>query len=226
MQARQRSGARDFRLPISPLRLSNALRLYYTRQVASRGGTCRLEGFTGQIIDRVARLLSSVDDGMSGKMAAAPRRFGIGFLGSVGNGKTTLMRAIDNVYHGAAAAKLVDPYMLGHKYQSDFGIRIVTARQIAEWVRTAPERYRAAVLDPALGIDDLGSEPAVIMDYGRNQTPMTDLLLERYDRRLFTLMTSNLDEDEIKKHYGDARVSDRLREMFEVVLFADAESFR
>lgn len=192
--------------------------------MASRGGTCRLEGFTGQVIDRVARLLSRFDE--EGRPLAQPRWFGFGFTGTVGNGKTTLMRAIDNVYHGAAAAKLVDPYMLGHKYQSDFGIRIVTARQIADWVRTDPERYRAAVLDPALGIDDLGSEPAMVMDYGRELTPMADLILERYDRRLFTLMTSNLETHKMKEHYGDARISDRMHEMFMEVTFADAESFR
>ena len=226
MQALQRSGARDFRLPISPLRLENALRLYYTRQVVSRGGTCRLEGFTGQIIARVARLLSSLDDTQSEKLAAAPRSFGIAFLGNVGNGKTTLMRAIDNVYHGAAAIRLVDPYMLGHEYQNDFGIRIVKAREIAEWVRTDPARYRAAVDDPALGIDDLGTEPKEVIDYGRVLTPMIDLLMERYDRQLFTMITSNLNPDKIKEHYGDERISDRLREIFEVVTFGDAESFR
>ena len=43
-----------------------------------------------------------------------------------------------------------------------------------------------------LGIDDLGTEPSEVSDYGNVYTPVIDLLTKRYEEQLFTIITTNL----------------------------------
>jgi DNA replication protein DnaC len=73
-------------------------------------------------------------------------------------------------------------------------------------------------------IDDLGAERKEIQEYGNVLTPMVDLLEHRYSRRLFTVVTTNLDASQLGEKYG-ARLRDRFREMFIVVPFSN-KSFR
>ena len=44
-----------------------------------------------------------------------------------------------------------------------------------------------------LAIDDLGTEPVEVMDYGNIITPVINLLTKRYEAHLFTIVTTNLD---------------------------------
>ncbi len=50
------------------------------------------------------------------------------------------------------------------------------------------------------------------MDYGNVLYPITELLTTRYDRHLFTILTTNLTPSEIRPRYGD-RIADRLNDM-------------
>jgi DNA replication protein DnaC len=69
-----------------------------------------------------------------------------------------------------------------------------------------------------LAIDDLGLEPAEIMNYGNVITPAVELLSHRYNEQLMTIVTTNLDPSQIKQKYG-VRIADRFREMFLKVIF-------
>ena len=76
-----------------------------------------------------------------------------------------------------------------------------------------------------LCIDDVGTEPASLKVWGNEVSPLVDLLYHRYDRQLFTIITSNLEGDEdIAKRYG-VRVADRFIEMFDLIGF-DNSSYR
>lgn len=77
---------------------------------------------------------------------------------------------------------------------------------------------------PVLMIDELGVEPQSYNDFGTIITPIQDLLRARYDRRLITIITTNLSGPMLRDYYGD-RVFDRLKELAERVLFVQ-ESFR
>ena len=77
---------------------------------------------------------------------------------------------------------------------------------------------------PLLAIDDLGKEPAEVMNYGNIINPMVELIEKRYKRQLFTLATTNLTPRQIREKYG-ARMADRFNEMFNVVIFK-SESYR
>lgn len=47
---------------------------------------------------------------------------------------------------------------------------------------------------------------------------MVELLMRRYDRQLFTMVTTNLTPQEIRAKYGD-RIADRLNEMMVKIVF-------
>ena len=72
-----------------------------------------------------------------------------------------------------------------------------------------------------LAIDDFGTEPLEVMDYGNVLYPITDLLTTRYDRNLYTILTTNLTPQETRPRYGD-RIADRLNEMMGKVIFANS----
>ena len=74
--------------------------------------------------------------------------------------------------------------------------------------------------------DDLGAEQIETLMYGNRVIPMSEILQRRYVRRDGgkTHVTTNLNMIEIQNRYG-SRVSDRLREICNLVIF-DRGSFR
>lgn len=97
-----------------------------------------------------------------------------------------------------------------------------TATDIARMVSSdnGKEEYRKLVKTPMLAIDELGEEPTEVMVYGMIYEPLKELLLERYSYQLFTVITSNLTSNEMKKKYSQ-RITDRFREMMKIVNFAN-----
>ena len=49
-------------------------------------------------------------------------------------------------------------------------------------------------------------------------SPITELLEYRYNQRLTTIVTTNLEPSEIREKYGD-RIADRFNEMFALVSY-------
>lgn len=170
-------------------------------EVESRGFAFRLDNDTRSHIEAVARWL--VDS--HGKP-------GLLLRGDVGNGKTSLATAVINLIE--FVTELQDGYGNRKKVLS------LTAKKISRYVMTEEGRktYEKLLVAPMLAIDELGEEPTEVMSYGMLYEPMKDLLLERYDRQLFTIATSNLGADQMRDKYS-SRVTDRFREMMEVVNF-------
>ena len=79
---------------------------------------------------------------------------------------------------------------------------------------------KESLIKKALGIDDLGTEPAEIVDYGNPIYPVVRLIEHRYESQSFTFITTNLTPSEIRKKYGD-RIADRFNEMLHVIVFQD-----
>lgn len=69
-----------------------------------------------------------------------------------------------------------------------------------------------------LAIDDLGTEPREIIEYGNVLSPIIDLISYRYEHQLPTIITSNLTPQQISELYGK-RIGDRLKETTEIVPF-------
>lgn len=150
-------------------------------------------------------------------------KFGLMLTGLYGNGKTTLMLAICNLVN----------YL--------FHSTISNQTKHFKWIRAKEVTNIFMQKDPMkelkdlanvelLAIDDVGSEPPVVMNFGMSFTPMTDLLEVRYQRRRMTIITTNLVQNrakgisQISDHYGE-RIVDRLREMMKIITFKN-DSFR
>lgn len=136
--------------------------------------------------------------------------FGILLCGGCGNGKSTMLKAFQQLLNYLHVPK---PYNDGTN-----GIQIVDAKYIAYLCKNNYEAYRKLISVDMLGIDDLGTEPSEVMDYGNVYTPVIDLLTKRYEEQLFTIITTNLTPQQIREHYGE-RIADRLNEMVEKIVF-------
>ena len=73
-------------------------------------------------------------------------------------------------------------------------------------------------------VDDLGTEPREVMEFGNVYTPLIDLITARYEEQLYTIFTTNLTPAQLEEKYGK-RIVDRLNEMVEKVVFEN-ESYR
>ena len=130
--------------------------------------------------------------------------FGMMLCGGCGNGKSTMLKAFQQLLNSLHIPKPDN--------NGTYGILIVDAKYIAHLCKNNHEAYRKLICVDMLGIDDLGTEPSEVMDYGNVYTPVIDLLTKRYEEQLFTIITTNLTPQQIREHYGD-RIADRLNEM-------------
>lgn len=100
-----------------------------------------------------------------------------------------------------------------------------TANDIARMAEDQGGGYDGATRAPFLIIDDLGTEQRILKRYGNEILPLTDLLLFRYENMLPTVITTNLSHSQIAEQYGP-RISDRIKEMCETLVFTQTESYR
>lgn len=136
-------------------------------------------------------------------------KFGLLLCGVPGNGKTTLMRAIQ---------LLLSALELQDEYNERLCLVTTDAREIARLNKSDYAAFNAYKRKPMLGLDDMGLEPTEVMDYGNILNPVVDLLSYRYDEQLFTIVTTNLRPQEIREKYKD-RIADRFNEMMTKIIF-------
>lgn len=178
----------------------------YKMEVEHWGGTLQLDEYTKRAISDVSR------------WAVNHKKPGLMLRGYVGVGKTTMLFALARVFDVVEQQKL----------------RIVDARKITTLAKDSKAEFEDLAKCKMLGIDDLGTEPLTVKSYGNDLTPVVELLTERYNRRLFTVITTNLakkivdgaEVDELQEIYGD-RLFDRFREMFNTISYdANQKSYR
>lgn len=132
---------------------------------------------------------------------------GLLLYGTIGSGKTTLMNSVIRYLTITEPRLRLSKYSaidIAKKYQKGEGDIVQNAK--------------------LLFIDDLGEEPLFVKDYGNEISPLVQVLYNRYDRRQFTVITTNKTEQEIKEIYGE-RIADRFKEMFDRIFFNN-QSFR
>ncbi len=151
-------------------------------------------------------------------------RFGIMLSGKYGNGKTTLLYALQNLMAELSDMKFFKRFDQKYGYETYIKtLNIIEARELTELARD-PKAFLKLKKEPYLAIDDLGREPKEIIHYGSVINPIMELFEYRYDRQLPTLTTTNLTPSKIREKY-DNRIADRFNEMFEIIVFED-KSFR
>lgn len=141
-------------------------------------------------------------------------KFGLMLCGKCGNGKTTMLYAVQLVINYLGRSGLIE--------EKTIGIRIIDAKDIAAYMK---ENVRIKICqEPMLAIEDMGREPTEVVDYGNITCPIIDLLEYRYNNQLFTFITTNLKVTDIRKKYGD-RIADRFNEMMKIMPFTN-DSYR
>ena len=145
-------------------------------------------------------------------------KYGIMLCGGVGNGKSTMMKALQSLLIH------LDITITHNTSFETLGMKIIGAKELGRLIRVDPNQLLQYQDLNMLGIDDLGEEEATMMDYGNRVTPVIDLLSHRYDRMLFTMVTTNLTPKQIRSTYGD-RIADRFNEMMLIIPY-EAPSFR
>lgn len=157
--------------------------------------------------------------------------FGLFLCGGAGNGKTTILRALQNLTGFLRSGEARS----GRDEYPERGYTFVTAKDLVMLAKaynnptreneTEAYRYKRLRTIEILAIDDLGQEQRESMHYGDLVTAAIDILSFRYDEQLCTLVSSNLTASEIATRY-DERIADRFREMMHIVNFSTEQSFR
>lgn len=184
--------------------LEAALYAAYQAQVAFRGGEFRESAEIDNAINSIATQLKSPD-----------RKCGILLTGLCGNGKTTMVNAVKSVFSWMKACNDLD---------FDIDLNVIDAKRIAARAKDEDAFYKICNLK-CLAVDDLGREPSEVLEFGNVLNPICNLIEYRYDRQLFTIISTNLTPDELQNRYGE-RVYDRMREMFGNVIVFKSKSFR
>jgi len=180
-------------LPTEEVRI--LLTAAYRAEVASRNMKYQESEETNSAIKKMADALTTKS-----------HKTGIVLCGTCGNGKTTLVRALQNslIY-------------LKLRNLAEYGLPIMDAREVAN-------RMKESKTVPLLAIEDMGKEPTTKLDYGNILNPVIEVLEHRYNEQLFTVISTNLTAKEIKEKYG-TRIADRFNEMMSVIIFT-GKSFR
>ena len=188
-----------FRLPFSKEDAITALAMAVKTEVEFRQ---RQFVVTDELKNQLAQMADFLTSGCS--------KFGILLCGTWGNGKSTLVKAFQS---------LLNTLNLRNELRKEnWGIRIITAREIANLCKIDFKAWHNLTREHMLGIDDPGTEPLEVLDYGNVLNPVVDLLMKRYDEQLFTLITTNLRPQEIREKYGE-RMADRFNEMMEKIIY-------
>ena len=192
-----------FKIMLPPQQVFDLLTQFYIIEVKRRHVEMEIDETT-------EANLNAVTDAITAEVP----KFGIWLYGAPGNGKTTMMFAF---------MRLVD-FLNSQRHFSFMGEyfhakpRFKVAKDIVEIAKETPREFSDLFDESILCIDDLGTEPKELQDFGNIKTPMMDLLMYRYRLQSFTFVTSNLSPKQIKEKY-DERVADRCREMFETIKF-------
>lgn len=175
----------------------------YKAEMQKRRIKVDIDSFSADKISRVA------------KWVCEDRKPGLLLYGTVGSGKTTMANALCELISITHDTGVVSTTKI---------IRRITAIDLAKLQGDNEEEFDRYKDADMLFIDDFGTEPRMIKNYGNDLTPMIDLLYHRYDKQKFTIMTSNLDDPMIRERYGE-RVADRITEMFDKISY-NTKSYR
>lgn len=149
-------------------------------------------------------------------LTGGSKKFGLMFCGLCGNGKTTWAKALQLLVSGL---NLKNP--INNLY---YVFPLWNAKDLAMRSKGNYNDWRNVMRYQLMIVDDLGTEPREVMEFGNVYTPLIDLISTRYEEQLYTIFTTNLTPTQLEEKYGK-RIVDRLNEMVEKVVFEN-ESYR
>ena len=149
-------------------------------------------------------------------LTGGSKKFGLMFCGLCGNGKTTWAKALQLLVSGL---NLKNP--TNNLY---YVFPLCNAKDLAMRSKGNNNDWRNVMRYQLMIVDNLGTEPREVMEFGNVYTPLIDLITTRYEEQLYTIFTTNLTPAQLEEKYGK-RIVDRLNEMVEKVVFEN-ESYR
>ena len=149
-------------------------------------------------------------------LTGGSEKFGLMFCGLCGNGKTIWAKALQLLVSGL---NLKNP--INNLY---YVFPLWNAKDLAMRSKGNYNDWRNVMRYQLMIVDDLGTEPREVMEFGNVYTPLIDLITTRYEEQLYTIFTTNLTPAQLEEKYGK-RIVDRLNEMVEKVVFEN-ESYR
>ena len=159
----------------------------YGSMVESRGVEFRMDEATLTKVEKVVKWMYSSN------------KRGLLLCGTLGNGKTTMLRTIKHLF-GSRAVYMEAQGIYDH-FKQNQSLPEISSRDI-------------------LLIDDLGVEPSGYNDFGEMRYPLAELLMKRYKFNATTIIATNFTFDQIGETYGD-RVQDRMKEMFGLISYTE-----
>lgn len=197
-----KSMMRGLGLDYPPREIKNCLYAFYKQEVEKRKNKMI---FT----DQLKNIVSDIGDFLT----IEDRKYGLFLPGYVGNGKTTMMKAIRDVISYLTEKGIISYYECS-KYPY-----FVTANQMVNILISDLTEFRKMKGSKFLFIDELGSEQTKVSTYGMVYRPFYDVLSYRYENMLPTFIASNLSPSDIREKYEDERIIDRMKEMFKIISF-------
>lgn len=196
-----------FKLPLTTEQAYDILLACYKAEVMSREMDFEADEFTHDNLKRIAQHLTAQEG----------HKLGFILSGYCGSGKTTAIRAMRTAVN----------YLNDHDFFEDdtVGIVIYPAQDIANIAKQDYKKFSEICRTPILAIDDLGSEPTEINDFGSQRSPIAELIEYRYNNQLATYITTNVKPAKLKERYKE-RISDRFREMLDQIKFSNENSYR
>ena len=174
-------------LPESRETASGMLLALYGAEVAQRDVEFRLDDATVSKVERVVKWMYD------------SKKRGLLLCGTLGNGKTTMLRAIKRFFN--------------------FNISYFEAQGIYNKFKQ-PQEFPYIGQKDILLIDDLGVEPQSYNDFGEIRYPLAELLMLRYKQNRPTIIATNCTFEQIGEIYGD-RLQDRMKEMYAVITYKE-----
>ena len=145
-------------------------------------------------------------------LTGGSKKFGLMFCGLCGNGKTTWAKALQLLVSGL---NLKNP--INNLY---YVFPLCNAKDLAMRSKGNYSDWRNVMRYQLMIVDDLGTEPREVMEFGNVYTPLIDLITTRYEEQLYTIFTTNLTPARLEEKYGK-RIVDRLNEMVEKSSFRE-----
>ncbi|MBQ3690160.1 MAG: replication protein [Bacteroidales bacterium] len=133
------------------------------------------------------------------------RRPWLRIAGYIGNGKSTMLKAVKNWFDKTHQRQMMTFY---------------TANDLVKLAVSDPETFNNVIhRHKWLIIDDLGTEPNEVVVYGNKMQPVREMFYARYDKKLVTIFTTNLSDAAFSDYYGE-RIADRCNEMQQKIIFS------
>ena len=111
------------------------------------------------------------------------RTFGLLFKGQPGNGKTTLIAALQKILN---IIGMRDPSAPSTEIRELY-LPVYTAPQIINMFTQNKAQFDVICKKYIIAIDDVGTESLEVLQYGNLYSPIKELIYSRYNDHLFTI---------------------------------------